>query len=253
MLLQLLHTFTLFFYIVAFVGCGETPPMLKKGPGVVISNSSAEQRLYRHLLRNSDYLKMMRPVRNHTQPITVKLGMCVMMLEDVVERDQTMLMSVCIKMKWVDEFLRWNPEEFDGLQWMALPVEDIWQPDIALVNSAQPYALTRKPAQADLLSDGSVGYYPAGRMATKCALDITYFPFDYQSCEVRFESWVYPAHALDIEEWDGEAAVDIKDVYPNHLWTIASYYVIRDFIKYDELRFGRLKFVYEVSCFNLMH
>ena len=77
-------------------------------------SASAEQALYRHLL-GSRYMKHVRPVRNHAKPITVKVGMCVMMIEDLIERDQIMIMASCVKMSWIDEQLIWNPIYYDNV------------------------------------------------------------------------------------------------------------------------------------------
>ena len=37
--------------------------------------------------------------------------------------------------------------------------------------------------------DGSIAYYPAGKTTTSCLLDLTFFPFDAQVCDIRLESW----------------------------------------------------------------
>ena len=60
--------------------------------------------------------------------------------------------------KWNDEFLRWDPEDFQNLTWMALPSSEIWLPDIALINSPDPYYITRKPAFSEIAHTGDVGY-----------------------------------------------------------------------------------------------
>lgn len=35
---------------------------------------------------------------------------------------------------WRDEFMTWDPEEYDGLDTVYVSVEDIWRPDIVLYN-----------------------------------------------------------------------------------------------------------------------
>ncbi|RWS19385.1 hypothetical protein B4U80_09742, partial [Leptotrombidium deliense] len=37
--------------------------------------------------------------------------------------------------EWTDEFLTWNPEEFDNFSSFRIPCEKIWLPDIVLYNS----------------------------------------------------------------------------------------------------------------------
>ena len=78
-----------------------------------------------------------------------------------------MITSGCIKMKWSDEFLQWPPDQFQNLTWLVMPSTEIWLPDIALVNSPDPYTITRKPAFAEVTNTGQVGYYPSGRFSTR--------------------------------------------------------------------------------------
>ena len=40
-------------------------------------------------------------------------------------------------------------------------------------------------------SDGSMLYVPPGIFKSTCKIDITWFPFDDQSCELKFGSWTY--------------------------------------------------------------
>ena len=35
---------------------------------------------------------------------------------------------------WVDEFLRWNPDDFQGVEVIRIPSDKIWTPDIKLYN-----------------------------------------------------------------------------------------------------------------------
>ena len=39
--------------------------------------------------------------------------------------------------------------------------------------------------------DGSCLYVPPGLFKSTCKIDITWFPFDDQNCEMKFGSWTY--------------------------------------------------------------
>ena len=101
-----------------------------KLPKIHDTDDSIEYQLHNALLNSNRYSKNVRPVINHNKPVYVQLGMCVMMIEDLVERDQTMIMSACVKMFWTDEYLRWNPDRFGNVTWLALDSSLIWLPDI---------------------------------------------------------------------------------------------------------------------------
>lgn len=35
---------------------------------------------------------------------------------------------------WVDESLKWNPDEFGGVKVIRIPAERVWRPDVILYN-----------------------------------------------------------------------------------------------------------------------
>ena len=45
--------------------------------------------------------------------------------------------------------------------------------------------------RAGVNHDGSVQWVPGGKFITSCQLDITYYPFDSQVCELDFVDWTY--------------------------------------------------------------
>lgn len=40
-------------------------------------------------------------------------------------------------------------------------------------------------------SDGSVSWKPPVSLSIICPVDLTYFPFDTQTCTISMESWLY--------------------------------------------------------------
>lgn len=36
--------------------------------------------------------------------------------------------------KWIDEFLRWDPDDYQGVKEIRIPSDQIWTPDIKLYN-----------------------------------------------------------------------------------------------------------------------
>lgn len=39
-----------------------------------------------------------------------------------------------IMQTWQDAFLKWNPKNFDGVEQVRIPIDEIWTPDIVLYN-----------------------------------------------------------------------------------------------------------------------
>jgi len=47
------------------------------------------------------------------------------------------------------------------------------------------------PTNVMVHSNGHVFWAPPARLRSSCKVDITYFPFDQQSCLMKFGSWTY--------------------------------------------------------------
>ena len=47
-------------------------------------------------------------------------------------------------------------------------------------------------------SDGSVSWIPLGLFISACAIDIQWFPFDDQKCELKFGSWTYDGTKINL-------------------------------------------------------
>ncbi|KAI4832739.1 hypothetical protein KUCAC02_015692 [Chaenocephalus aceratus] len=79
--------------------------------------SKAEDRLFRKLFRR--YNQFIRPVENVSDPVTVEFEVSI---------------SQLVKVIWNDYKLRWMPREFDGIEFIRVPSNKIWRPDIVLYN-----------------------------------------------------------------------------------------------------------------------
>ena len=109
-------------------------------------------------------------MRNASVPVPVKLGLTLTQIFDMVrlsdvlvnelfdldsvqvEKNQILVTNVWLDQEWYcfelviidssalriasryDEFLQWNPEDFNGIRRLNLPSKLIWLPDIVLYN-----------------------------------------------------------------------------------------------------------------------
>ena len=71
--------------------------------------------------------------------------------------------------------------------------------------------------------DGLVSWFPTGRLTTQCDLNLRFFPFDTQICDLHLESWTYPVEELEIIPADNETAFwPVKKGWvENSVWMIA--------------------------------
>ncbi len=53
-----------------------------------------------------------------------------------------------------------------------------------------------------------------------CPIDITHFPFDIQTCELKFGSWTYDGFKLSLEFYNDQKEVDVTDYVESNEWVL---------------------------------
>ncbi|XP_053719332.1 neuronal acetylcholine receptor subunit alpha-2-like isoform X2 [Synchiropus splendidus] len=212
-----------------------------------------EDELFRRLFES--YNKLSRPVRNSSDVVIVKFGMSIAQLIDVDEKNQMMTTNVWMKQvtiffgfqqesygdhlsnsnnafqEWMDYKLQWNPSDFDNLTSIRVPSELIWVPDIVLYNNADgEFAVTRM-TKAHLFHTGQVVWVPPAIYKSSCSIDVTFFPFDQQSCKMKFGSWSFDRSKIDLEPY--ENTVDFMHYWESGEWAIVDAVANYNTKKYD--------------------
>ncbi|XP_064630488.1 acetylcholine receptor subunit alpha-like 1 isoform X2 [Lineus longissimus] len=172
---------------------------------LLIAGSRANQdakKLYDDLLKSSGYNKLVRPVGNNSDTLTVYLGLKLSQLIDVDEKNLMMTTNVWLLQRWRDYKLKWDPEKYGGVKVLYVPSEEIWLPDIVLYNNADgSYEITIK-TKAILRPTGLVEWEPPAIYKSSCNIDVEFFPFDEQSCSLKFGSWTYDGFQVDLKHMD---------------------------------------------------
>ncbi|XP_028998654.1 neuronal acetylcholine receptor subunit alpha-2-like isoform X2 [Betta splendens] len=193
------------------------------------SHVHTEDELFRNLF--GSYSKWTRPARNVTDVVIVKFGLSMAQLIDVDEKNQMMTTNVWLKQEWTDYKLQWNPSDFDNVMSIRVPSELIWVPDIVLYNNADgDFAITHM-TKAQLFHTGRVRWVPPAIYKSSCSIDVTFFPFDQQSCKMKFGSWTYDRAKIDLEPL--ENTVDLKDYWESGEWAIVNAVGTYNTKKYD--------------------
>ncbi|XP_071828198.1 neuronal acetylcholine receptor subunit alpha-9-like isoform X2 [Apostichopus japonicus] len=157
-------------------------------------------RHYRKLLDDmfEDYDRLVRPVLNHTDYINVRLLLFLSQVIKLDERMQTLQVNAWLTLEWRDEYLQWNPENYDGIDNFKIPSEKLWMPDVVLYNNADEYKEYLIGKVAVVHHDGSVMWASPGIFITSCIIDVTNFPFDEQKCDMKFGPWQYEGKEVKV-------------------------------------------------------
>lgn len=85
--------------------------------------------------------------------------------------------------------------------------------------------------KALLRFNGDVTWIPPAIFKSSCKIDVTYFPFDYQNCTMKFGSWTYDKAKIDLVLIG--STINLKDFWESGEWTIIDAPGYKHDIKYN--------------------
>ncbi|XP_034735123.1 neuronal acetylcholine receptor subunit alpha-3 [Etheostoma cragini] len=193
------------------------------------SSSDAEHKLFSVIFSN--YNQYIRPVENVTDPVVVQFEVSMSQLVKVDEVNQIMETNLWLRHIWNDYKLKWNPRDFGGVEFIRVPSNKIWKPDIVLYNNAVGDFQVDDKTKALLRYNGDVTWIPPAIFKSSCKIDVTYFPFDYQNCTMKFGSWTYDKAKIDLVLIG--STINLKDFWESGEWTIIDAPGYKHDIKYN--------------------
>uniref|UniRef100_A0A671NVC7 Neuronal acetylcholine receptor subunit alpha-3-like n=1 Tax=Sinocyclocheilus anshuiensis TaxID=1608454 RepID=A0A671NVC7_9TELE len=186
------------------------------GPDSGVCGSEAEHRLFSVIF--SSYNQYIRPVENVSEPVIVQFEVSMSQLVKVVRKTH-----FCS--------LRWDPKDFGGVEFIRVPSKKIWKPDIVLYNNAVGDFQVDDKTKALLRYNGDVTWIPPAIFKSSCKIDVTFFPFDYQNCTMKFGSWTYDKAKIDLVLIG--STINLKDFWESGEWTIIDAPGYKHDIKYN--------------------
>nr|XP_061817725.1 5-hydroxytryptamine receptor 3B-like [Nerophis lumbriciformis] len=182
---------------------------------------SALNQLTRTLLRKYDC--GVRPVHNWTSATTVYVDLILQSILDVDGKTQTVTTSIWYRQIWADEFLVWDPEEFDGIEEISLSSDAIWVPDI-IVSEFVDEGTSAPIPYVYVNSSGWVKNYRPMQVVLACSLEMYAFPFDKQNCSLTFRSWLHSVMEIDLALWRSaeDIATDQREFMNDGEWELLS-------------------------------
>ncbi|GLV41155.1 nicotinic Acetylcholine Receptor alpha4 [Carabus blaptoides fortunei] len=146
-----------------------------------------------------------------------------------------MTTNLWVEQSWYDYKLRWEPKEYGGVHMLHVPSDHIWRPDIVLYNNADGNFEVTLATKATIYHQGLVEWKPPAIYKSSCEIDVEYFPFDEQTCVLKFGSWTYDGFKVDLRHMDEKAGsnivevgVDLSEFYMSVEWDILEVPAVRN-------------------------
>ncbi|XP_069108558.1 neuronal acetylcholine receptor subunit beta-2-like [Argopecten irradians] len=178
--------------------------------------------LLTNIFTTNSYNKIVRPTSDHSRPLTMYVDFSLVGISDIDEVQEKMSTTAFLILEWEDEYMIWDPAAYNGTNTIYVPQNKIWKPDIALENG---FTKLKELGDDFLLTTiengGLVTWRPYDVFETKCSINIEYFPFDKQTCELQFGVWTSPLDQIDVE-LGSEGAILLDEYQPNGEWDLLS-------------------------------
>lgn len=62
-------------------------------------------------------------------------------------------------------------------------------------------------------------------LQSSCTIDVTYFPFDQQTCIMKFGSWTFNGDQVSLALYNDKQFVDLSDYWKSGTWDIIEVYL----------------------------
>nr|XP_057919699.1 neuronal acetylcholine receptor subunit alpha-9-II isoform X2 [Doryrhamphus excisus] len=179
---------------------------------------SAQGRYAHKLLSDlmENYSSALRPVEDTDRALNVTLQITLSQIKDMDERNQVLVAYLWIRQRWHDAYLKWNKEDYDGLEIIHIPSNLVWRPDLVLYNKADDALSGPMDTNVKLRYNGEITWDAPAITKSSCVVDVSYFPFDSQQCNLTFGSWTYNGNQVDI--FMGMDSGDLSDFVENVEW-----------------------------------
>nr|XP_036276502.1 acetylcholine receptor subunit delta isoform X2 [Pipistrellus kuhlii] len=157
-----------------------------------------EERLIRYLFTEKAYNKELRPVARKEDSVDVSLALTLSNLISLKEVEETLTTNVWIEHGWMDSRLQWDAEDFGNISVLRLPPDMLWLPEIVLENNNDGTFKISYACNVLVYPSGQVFWLPPAIFRSSCPISVTYFPFDWQNCSLKFSSLKYTAKEITL-------------------------------------------------------
>ncbi|VDP72072.1 unnamed protein product [Echinostoma caproni] len=121
------------------------------------------------------------------------------------------MQHLAFSQQWYDYRLRWNSTEFDGVTQIDFVSDELWRPDVGLMNGKHSHYFDFSADQHSRINidyEGRITWLYGAVLDVACPLDFADFPFDTQVCHLIITPWQSSMRQLKLLPMQHGPAVD---------------------------------------------
>jgi len=138
------------------------------------------------------YNKDIRPSVNLSRPVLINATFDLVSVRELDEILGKLSVVGILCMSWHDPRMEWNPFLYGGQYMVNIPMEKVWKPDLVVghpIDSMLGLGYFHKWINVRYFYNGVGTFCPGDVISTTCAIDVRYYPFDVQKCDILFLPW----------------------------------------------------------------
>lgn len=170
--------------------------------------------------KESQYNPLITPISNTSEPLDVYFGLTLVQIINVYEKEQIIKVNVWLQLRWLDYRMRWNPDRFGRLESIRVPPDKVWTPDLFLFNNADGNYEVSYKSNAVISSEGNILWIPPAIFKITCTINVEYFPFDKQTCELRFGSIGLDPSQVRFDWYATPNSMELSDYAKSGTWSL---------------------------------
>ncbi|XP_050388579.1 neuronal acetylcholine receptor subunit alpha-3 [Patella vulgata] len=174
-----------------------------------------ETNLRTQLFNASRYNANVRP----EQMLTVQIMFNLLTVNELSIKDQSFEVSGWLTMIWEDGRLRWNEDEYGRVKFIFASQSELWRPALVISNAVKQFEVIEDEyTPLRISNNGRITWEPPGIYKVSCTPDITYYPFDTQTCHLTIQSWGYSLLELNVSALD--LGINLMEFQENGEWDL---------------------------------
>ncbi|KAH3851023.1 hypothetical protein DPMN_093500 [Dreissena polymorpha] len=185
--------------------------------GVPAKTVTDAERLFSDLMVG--YSKMFRPVLNESNLVVVSTWLDLISIQDFNEVEEKISFTALLYLAWNDERLVWDPKDYGGIDNLYIDVSKIWVPQMMLTNNVNKNErLSEDWHTVRVNASGVCVYYIANVFTSSCNVDVTFYPWDTQTCSLDFMPANYGIDKMSLYPLNRK--VQLTYYSPNGAWDL---------------------------------
>ncbi|XP_063713751.1 acetylcholine receptor subunit alpha-like [Symsagittifera roscoffensis] len=184
----------------------------------------------------SNYSSYIRPRLEQEDSVLVNFYIGLRQVIDVDVKAQQMTLFLWHRQTWFDEFLQWDPSDYENMTELFVSPDMIWLPDVIYQNSVNGLAdlEMNSPIKIMVMHSGLVNFYRPTIQSTTCEMEVRYFPYDIQHCSFNIGSWMLHENQVDIQVFDYDrGTLAATGFIEHHEWALIEHTVLREEVTID--------------------